>query len=92
MITLQRKFKIKGFPKVAEFNAMPFGRQIEWHKKIQEFKAKAKDTHISQKRITNAKAIREFIDLYNVDEYYCEFHDSPDYRDDTFQVWYMEKT
>lgn len=82
------KFKIVGLPKDTEFAKMPWGRQIEWLRKIQEFKDSAKSVHLSQKRQSYTKAIREFVKLNEVKEYYCSFHAGRDYYDDTFQIWY----
>lgn len=67
---------------------MLFGRQIKYIRKFEEFKATAKTVHISQKRCTNAAAMKEFKELYDPVQYYAEYHDEPGYRDDTFQVWY----
>lgn len=83
-----RKFKIVGLPSDKEFAGMAFGRQIEHLRKIQEFQASAKSTWISQKRQSSTKAIKEAIKLLGAKEYYCEFHDEPHYRDDSFQFWY----
>ncbi len=88
MNKLIRKFKIEGFPTEKEFNSMVFGGQIEWFRKIEEFKQNNKSTWISQKRISSAKAVSEANKLFDAKEYYCQFHDSPDCRDDTFQFWY----
>lgn len=83
-----KKFKIKNQPTDKEFAAMPFGRQIDTLKAIETFKANSKSIHISQKRQTYTKAIKEAIALYNVTEYYCDFYCSNDCFDDTFQFWY----
>lgn len=74
-----------------QYNAMPFGRQIEYRHKIEEFKAKAQSVHISQKRRTHAAAWKEFKGLYEPEEYYTSYYDEPSYRDDSFQVWYIPK-
>ncbi len=86
--TKVRKLKIAGLPKERDYNAMPWGRQLEYRKAIEAFKATAKVTHLSQKRQTYAKAIREAIDLLGAAEYYCEFHCSPTCKDDSFEFWY----
>lgn len=88
MNKLTRKFKIVGMPSASEFEGMAFGRQIEYFKKIKEFQENSKSVHISQKRISSAKAISEAKKLYGAKEFYCQFHDCPDYRDDTFEFWY----
>jgi hypothetical protein len=95
MIKLLYKYKIRAVSvKPKDFMAMGFNRFVEKraiHNQFAEFKKSAKSMHVSQKRRTNAAAMREFIDLYNVDEYYCEYHDQGDYRDDSFEVWYTVK-
>lgn len=83
-----RKFKITGMPLEREYNAMPFGRQLEHHQKIKDFKATAKVTHLSQKRQTYQKAIKEMVALNDVKEYYCEFYNEPQCKDDSFEFWY----
>jgi len=83
-----RKFKIKALPTEQEFKAMPFGRQIEVIKGFQTFKEGSKSLHLSQKRQSYQKAIREAVRLYNVTEYYCQFYAEPDCYDDSFQFWY----
>jgi hypothetical protein len=86
------KFKIKGMPKDSEFNALPFGRQIEYAETIKKFKETTKNNHVSQKRTTNKKALKEFFDLHNVDQYYCKFEDSKTCRDDSFEIWFTQKS
>lgn len=87
------RFNDKSFPKPEALRVMVFGRQIEYIRKIQAFKTQpgVKSNHISQKRQTYTKAIKEFIDLYNVDEYYCDFHCNSNVKDDSFEVWYTTK-
>ncbi len=83
-----KKFKINGLPKDTDFAALPFGRQIECRLIIENFKYAAKSAHISQKRQSAAKAIRDFLKLTGAKEYYCFYHDSKNYKDDTFCIWY----
>lgn len=82
------KVKINGFPKESEYNKMPFGRQIEFQQKIKEFKSSAKIGHLATKRKSVASALKEFIDLYNVTEYYFIDTTTPDYKDDSIQIYY----
>ncbi len=84
-----KKFKIAGVPK--DFTNYSFGRQIEYLRKVEVFKAAANSVHLSQKRQVAARAINEAIKLYNVKEYYCSFHNSPDCKDDSFEFWYTVK-
>ena len=88
MPKMTRKFKIKGQPSERDFNGMNFGRQIDVLRTFQAFMAEAKSVWVSQKRQTFAKAIREAVKLYGMTEYYCQFHDEPMYRDDSFQIFY----
>ena len=85
------KFKIKGLPKNKEYVALPFGRRLEFDFAIGTFKAKARKVHLSQKRQTYSKAIREAIDLYNVDQYFCKFSCNDNVKDDSFEFFYTTK-
>lgn len=71
-----------------QYSAMPFGRQIEYRREIEAWKAGAKVVHISQKRRTSAAAMKEFRGLYQPKEYFTTFSDQPNYRDDSFVVFY----
>lgn len=82
------KFKDKNFPSPAQYASMPFGRQIEFNKQIQQFKAEAKANYVSQKHTTSAQALNNFIKLYNVKEYFCCFYDGNECRDDSYVIWY----
>jgi len=83
-----RKFKIAGMPTERVFNIMPFGRQLEHSRTIEAFKLLCKSVHLSQKRQTYQKAIREAVALYDIKEYYCEFFCELGCKDDSFQFWY----
>ena len=89
--TLQRRYKIKGLPTHQQLEAMPFGRQIEHLRSIEAFKSTAKSVWISMKRRSAASAIKEAKALYDVDEYYCQYYDLTDYRDDSIQFFYTTK-
>lgn len=86
------KFKINGVIKDKDYNNLSFGRQLEYRRKIDEFKATAKRTHISQKRISHAKAWKEFIEQYQPTEYYTSYYDEQFCRDDSFEVFYKDKS
>lgn len=86
--TVKYKFNNKTFPSPVQLENLPFGRKILFLKQIQQFKSEAKKTYISQKRTTAGHAIKEFVKLYDVKEYYCIFYDTDQIRDDTFLVWY----
>lgn len=86
---MKRKFKINGLGITdKQYDALPFGRQIEYAKKIEAFKASAKSVHISQKRKSHAAAWKEFKELYNPTEWFTTYLDGPTARDDSFEVWY----
>lgn len=85
-----KKLKINGIPK--DYAKLPFGRQLEFRNTIAEFQKTAKSVHLSQKRQTYQKAIKEAIDLYNVDQYYCCFYCDSQRKDDSFEFWYTTKT
>lgn len=71
-----------------DFQALPFGRQIEFFPKIEKFKERAKHVWISQKRRSTASAIKEFRSLYKPTAYYYKLVTGTDYRDDSIQIWY----
>lgn len=86
---MKRKFKINGLGITdKQYDTLPFGRQIEFAKKIEAFKAKAKTVHISQKRKTHAAAWKEFKELYQPVEWFTTYLDGTNARDDSFEVWY----
>ena len=87
-----RKFKIKGMPNDIEFNRLPFGRQIDGIRTIAKFKEEAKSIHLSQKRKSYSEAIREAVDLHNVEEYFCQFLCGTQAKDDSFEFWYKTKS
>lgn len=93
MSNLIHRFKINDLGCTEkEFASMPFGRQIEFSRKLEAFKTEPDVMHtwLSQKRTTSAKAIAEFKKMMRVKEYYCSFHDDENYRDDTFQFYYRQ--
>lgn len=79
------KMKINGIPK--DYAQLPFGRQIEYRRVIEQFKSE-KSVYLSQKRQSWQKAIKDAIWLYGVKEYYTTFHCDSNCKDDTFQFWY----
>lgn len=83
-----RKFKIAGMPKDTDFAVMAFGRQIEHFKTIEAFKEANKHEYVSKKRVSAAKAIREFLKMTKAKEFYCAYHDGENYSDDSFPIWY----
>lgn len=85
-------FSIKGIGTTpAQYNAMPFGRQIEFRRKFEGFKVRALTNHFSQKRSTFAKGLKEFLALYEVDEYLTVDNTAEGYKDDSTQIWYTKK-
>ena len=83
--------KIKGIPPTKEFNQLSFGRQLDYRSKISDFKSGAKIDHLATKRQTVAKALKEFIALYNVDEYYFVDNQSSTWHDDSIEIFYTTK-
>lgn len=78
---------VTGMPKQREWDAMPFGRRIEHYPKLAAFKASAKRIHVSQKRQSYRKAIKDALTLHEAKEFYCSFQCSPQCKDDSFEVW-----
>lgn len=85
----KHRFKIPSLGiKDGEFNKMAFGRQIEFFKKIEEFKNGAKKNHFDQKGKTFAAGLREFCKLYEVKEFYCIDRNGQNWKDDSTEIWY----
>jgi hypothetical protein len=80
--------KSRGIPSEKEFNKLPFGRKIEFFKKIDEFKQNAKRGHIDQKRRTLTKGKKEFKDLYRPKEFFFVDDTKEGWKSDSLQVWY----
>ena len=75
-----------------KFVELPFGRQIEYFKLIEQFKSspETKRIWLSQKRISNSKAFKEFKKLYKPKEYFYTTHDGKNYKDDSFEIFYRD--
>jgi len=80
--------KLNGIPK--DFLNLPWGRQVEYHRIIRDFRETAKSVHVSIKHRTPAQALKEFKELYKPSEYYARFYCSNDIRDDSVEVFYKE--
>ena len=72
-----------------QYNDLPYGRQIEYRRKFEEFKKRARKVSVSQKRRTHAVAWKEFMKLDKPQEYYTSYYDESSYWDDSFEVWYV---
>ncbi len=82
------KFKIKGMQKDTEFLSLAFGRQIDGLRQIRAFKDTAKSFWVSKKRKNPAKEIKDTLKFYNATEHYYQYNDSPNYSDDSFEVFF----
>ena len=80
--------KIEGIPQQHAYNALSFGRQLDYRDKIAAFKASAKSLHFSCKRTTTAAGFRKFRELYKPTQWFLVDRDGPCYHDDSFEVWY----
>lgn len=78
--------KINGIP--GDYHKLPFGRQLDYLRAIEAFKASAKSTHLSQKCRSYKAAIKEFVKLNGVTEYYAKFQAGKDVYDDSFEFFY----
>ncbi len=87
------RFKIRSMPDCKAFNALSWAQQIEFSETLRTFKETSHCIHLSQKRQTYGKAIRDAIALYDVDEFYCRFYaDKTRFFDDSFEFYYTKKT
>lgn len=82
---------LKNVPNVPDnYPNMIFGRQLEYRNHIADYTKSAKQIHLSQKRQTYKKAIKEFVALYNPTSYYIPvINCDPNYYDDSFVVYYQ---
>lgn len=88
------KFKFHSIEIPKDLQSLPFGRQIDSLKLIQKWQEKATKGYISQKRQSFTKALKEFIDLYQPDEYFIHAFDkskNPTYYDDCPEIYYTKK-
>ena len=94
MIHRFRLSKSRGIPSEKDFNSLPFGRQIEFFSKLNDFKSgsETKRGFLDQKRRSTAKALKEFLDLYSVGEYYFADTTKQDYKSDSLEIFYTIKT
>ena len=83
--------KIVGVPSEAEYNRLPFGRQIDYRHKIQEFKDSARHTHFSVKGKSVAKGFAEFKKLYQPTQWFFVDRNGPMWHDDSIEVWYKTR-
>jgi len=85
-------FKIKSLGITdKQFAAMPFGRKIEFHRKIADFQNESKSSCLNTKRKTIKAALKEFTALYGVSEYYFVERQGDSWHDDSIQIWYKTK-
>lgn len=86
MLTI--KIKIDGVPK--DYYEQSFGRQMGHLRAIEDFKSSPLTVtcHIVQKRLPSTAAWREFVKLHKPTQYFAKYHDTDNYRDDSYQVWY----
>lgn len=67
-----------------------FGRQIDDLKKIGEFKATAKTTHVGAKGKATLAAVKKWIKFRQPTQFYASWGaDSPNWKDDCVQIWFI---
>lgn len=84
------KTNIKELKGLEDQSDSGFGRRIPLFRKLEEWKKdpRTRSTHVSQKRQSLAKALKEFRELYDVSEFYADFGKN----DDTFKVFFRTKS
>lgn len=88
MSRLKVKVKVDGVPK--DCHLLPFGRQIEYLRKLDSFRKSAKITWISIKRQSVAKAWKEFIAMFKPSQWVAQWVESEYAKDDSIKVYYIE--
>lgn len=88
----KRKFRLPFLGiKDGQLAALPFGRQIEYLNRISDWRKTAKVHWVSQKNRSNRKAVTEAVEMLDAVQWFYECYDEPDYRDDTFELFYKTK-
>jgi hypothetical protein len=83
------RFKIKNFPVTdKQLAGLPFGRQVEHIRNLNVFKENSKRGWLGTKHKSVPAALKEFIDLYRVTEYFFVDKQSDTYHDDSIEIWY----
>lgn len=74
-----------------DFLSLPLGRQLDDARKVQAFKAQAKSTHVGAKHKATFATVKEWIKMMNPSQFYANWQsDSPTYKDDSVEIWYMD--
>jgi hypothetical protein len=92
-----RHHNIKELPARAEMERLAnndscFGWYIPVSRMMAQWKddARTKKAWVSVKRRTHAKAIKEFKELYAPESFLVSWHQGPEWRDDSIEVFYRE--
>jgi hypothetical protein len=73
-----------------EFFKMPFGRQIEYAKKIKDFTSKAKKVNVGAKGKPTLSAVKDWIKTNKPTQFYAKWKsDNSNYKDDSVELFYM---
>lgn len=72
-----------------DFPTMPFGRQIEYLKKVREFKDSAKKGTVGAKGKATMPAVKSWVKENNPSEFYATWQkDSSSYKDDSVTIYF----
>jgi hypothetical protein len=72
-----------------DFVNMPFGRQLDDARKVQEWKKTAKSTHVGSKGKATLPAVRKWVKENKPTEFYAKWKmDSSNYKDDSVEIFY----
>ena len=86
---MNHHFRIKNFPVTEkQFSGLSFGRQVEHIRNLHAFKENAKHGWLGTKHKSVPVALREFVSLNNVTEYYFVEKQSDTWHDDSIEIWF----
>ncbi len=58
---------------------------------VEVFKAQAKKTHVPSKRKATFSSVKAWLQFINPSQFYANWpSDSPTYKDDSVEIWYMD--
>lgn len=84
---MNHHIKIPGLT-TTTFARLSFGRQLDHWPAINAFKESAKRGWLNTKRRAVSTALREFVKLHDVKEYYFAEKQGQNWHDDSIEIWY----
>lgn len=85
------KTRLHNIPEIpANYSTLPFGRQLEYTRKISKFCGDSQKTYVSIKGSKRPLTeIKKTLKLYGGKFYYAEFFNNANVRDDVFTLYFQ---